>query len=85
MRTRLSNTGQVVLPEALRARLGLQPGDPLDANIEGDRIVLTPSRSHAAKAEVISHPISGLPVLTAGQGAPLLTSREIEESLADFP
>jgi AbrB family looped-hinge helix DNA binding protein len=85
MRTRLSTKGQIVLPGALRSRLGLKPGDPLEATIDGDRIVLTPCRSHASKVKIIMHPISGLPVLTAGDDAPVLTSREVEEILADLP
>jgi len=42
MVTKISTKGQVVLPSAIRRRLGLQPGDPPDVNAEGDRIVLTP-------------------------------------------
>jgi hypothetical protein len=65
--------------------LGLRPGDPLDATVDGNRIVLTPCRQHVSKAKIIAHPVSGHPVLSAGEDAPVLTSREVEEFLAEFP
>ena len=43
MKTKISTKGQVVLPSPIRRKLGLRAGDPLDAKVEGDRIVLTPS------------------------------------------
>lgn len=85
MRTKLSTKGQVILPEQIREQLGLRQGDPLDASIEGERIVLIPHRRHRASAKIAKHPISGLPVLSAGTDAPVLTSREVEEILADLP
>jgi len=44
MQTKVSTKGQVVLPGPLRRRLGIRAGDPLEANIEGGRIVLTRPR-----------------------------------------
>ena len=86
MVTKLSTKGQVVLPNKIRRQLRLQPGDSLDAKLEGDRIVLTPRKKHSRlKAKIVTDPISGFPVLTLGPGAPILTSKEIEEMLADFP
>lgn len=84
METRLSTKGQIVLPGKIRERLGLKPGDQLDATVDGNRIVLTPRLSRAREPRVTSHPISGFPVLTAGEEAPILTSREVEELLADL-
>jgi AbrB family looped-hinge helix DNA binding protein len=86
MVTKISTKGQVVLPSAIRRRLGLQPGDPLDVKAEGDRIVLTPRRKGTRrKAKIVNDPVTGFPVLTLGPGAPVLTSKEVEEMLADFP
>lgn len=85
MRTKLSTKGQVVLPEQIRERLGLRPGDALEARIEGERVVLIPHRRHRASAKIVTHPVSGLPVLSAGDDAPVLTSREVEEILSDLP
>jgi hypothetical protein len=60
-------------------------GDPLDAKVEGDRIVLTPSKARLQKVRIIEDPVTGLPVLTAGPDAPPLTSKQVEDILADFP
>ena len=85
MQTKLSTKGQVVLPGPIRRQLGLRPGDPLDAKVEGRRIVLTPSRSRSNKVAILKDPITGLSVLSAGPKAPLLTSKEVRELLAEFP
>jgi AbrB family looped-hinge helix DNA binding protein len=85
MTTKLSTKGQVVLPQAIRRKMNLRPGDPLDARIEGDRIVLIPRRKRSRKSRIIIDPVSGLPVLTAGPDAPILTSEEVARILADFP
>lgn len=85
METRISTKGQVVLPGAIRRRLGLQAGDSLDAKVEGERIVLTPRKKRSMKARIVIDPVSGLPAVTLGPGAPVLTSKEVEEILSDFP
>ena len=85
MQTKISTKGQVVLPGPIRRRLDLRPGDPLDANIEGGRIVLTPRKKRSYRARIVIDPISGLPALSAGPDAPTLTSKDVEEILANFP
>jgi AbrB family looped-hinge helix DNA binding protein len=85
MQTRVSTKGQIVLPDRLRRRLGIQAGDPLDANIEAGSIVLTPLRKARRKTRIISDPITGLPALSAGDDAPVLRSRDVEDILANFP
>ena len=78
MQTRVSNKGQVILPNKLRRRLGIRPGDLLDIGIEGQRIVLTRcSRLHPTR--IVADPVSGLPVLSAGANAPILSSKDVEE------
>jgi AbrB family looped-hinge helix DNA binding protein len=42
--TVLSSRGQVVLPKAVRERLGLEPGQRLAVQISGDGVVLRPER-----------------------------------------
>ncbi|MGA9564650.1 MAG: AbrB/MazE/SpoVT family DNA-binding domain-containing protein [Candidatus Korobacteraceae bacterium] len=85
MVTKISTKGQVVLPGAIRRRLGLQAGDPLDVKMEGERIVLTPQKKRSKrKARIVKDPVTGFPVLTLGPGAPILTSKEVEEMLAEF-
>jgi AbrB family looped-hinge helix DNA binding protein len=85
MQTTVSTKGQVVLPGPLRRRLGIRAGDPLDANIEGGRIVLTLHRKRGRRVKIVRDPITGLPVLSAGVNAPTLTSKEVEEILTNFP
>ncbi|WP_263353449.1 AbrB/MazE/SpoVT family DNA-binding domain-containing protein [Acidicapsa acidisoli] len=85
MQTRVSTKGQIVLPGPLRRKLGIRAGDPLDASIESGRIVLTPQRQGKRELKIITDPITGLPVLTAGPDAPILTSEQVAEMLADFP
>jgi AbrB family looped-hinge helix DNA binding protein len=85
MQTKISTKGQVVLPGPIRRRLDLRPGDPLDANIEGGRIVLTPRKKRSYRARIVIDPISGLPALSAGPDAPTLTSKDVEEILSNFP
>jgi AbrB family looped-hinge helix DNA binding protein len=85
MRTKVSTKGQVVLPSRIRRRLCLQQGDFLDAELDGERIILTPRRARRGKARIIKDRITGLPVLTAGSNAAPLTSEQVREILADFP
>lgn len=86
MVTKVSTKGQVVLPSAIRRRLGLRAGDSLDVKAEGDRIVLTlQSKRSRRKAKIVTDPITGFPVLTLGPGAPVLTHKQVKEMLADFP
>jgi AbrB family looped-hinge helix DNA binding protein len=44
MTTRMGAKGQVVIPKAVRDRAGLQPGDEVDIDLDGDTVVLTPVR-----------------------------------------
>jgi AbrB family looped-hinge helix DNA binding protein len=85
METKVSTKGQVVLPGPLRRRLGVRAGDPLDVKVESGSIVLTPRRKRPPKAKIVTDPVTGLPVLDAGHDAPAMSSREVEEILANFP
>jgi len=85
MQTRISTKGQVVLPGPIRRRLGLRAGDRLDAKVEGAKIVLIPCKKRAGKAKIVIDPVSGIPAVTLGPGAPVLTSKEVKEMLSDFP
>ena len=85
MQTKVSTKGQVVLPGPLRRRLDIRAGDPLDANIENGRIVLTPQRKRAHRVKFVIDSVTGLPALSAGPNAPTLSSKEVEEILANFP
>jgi AbrB family looped-hinge helix DNA binding protein len=39
MRVTVSTTGQVTIPKPLRDRLGIRPGETLDIDLEGGRLV----------------------------------------------
>jgi antitoxin PrlF len=41
----ISSKGQVTVPQEIRTRLGLSPGDRLDFVIEGERTLIRPARS----------------------------------------
>jgi AbrB family looped-hinge helix DNA binding protein len=84
MKTKVSTKGQVVLP-GLRRRLDIRPGDPLDANVEDGRIVLTPRKKPTHRVKLVTNPVTGLPALSAGPNAPTLSSKEVEEILTNFP
>ena len=85
MQTRLSTKGQVVIPSEVRRKLDIRPGDPLEAALEGQRIVLIPRRARPRALQVIRDPVTGLPALTAGRNAPKLTSALVRGILAEFP
>jgi AbrB family looped-hinge helix DNA binding protein len=85
MQTTVTTKGQVVLPEPLRRRLDIRAGDSLNVKIEGGRIVLTPRKKRTRRAKLVRDPVTGLPVLSAGENAPVLTSKEVREILANFP
>ena len=85
MFTTLSTKGQIVVPSRIRRKLGMQPGDSLEARVEGQNIVLSPRKVRLGKTRIIPDPVTGLPVLTAGPKAPKLMSAEVDEILADFP
>jgi AbrB family looped-hinge helix DNA binding protein len=85
MQTRVSIKGQVVLPGPLCRRLGIRAGDPLDAEVEAGSIILTPLKKRPHKGRIVTDPVIGLPVLSAGADAPVLSSKEVKEILANFP
>jgi AbrB family looped-hinge helix DNA binding protein len=85
MQTRVSTKGQIVLPGQLRRRLGICAGDPLDVGIEGEHIVLTMRPKRIRPAKIIADPVTGLPVLSVGEDAPVLSSKDVDEILSNFP
>ena len=74
-----------MLPQAIRRKMNLRAGDLLEARIEGERIVLTPRKKRSRKGRIIKDPLTGYPVLTAGKNAPVLTQKEVDDILSEFP
>ena len=87
METKVTENGQITIPTSLRRRLGIKPGDRLNADIKDQNIILSPrpERKKTRKARIITDPITGLPVIDVGEDAPILTSEMVREMLADFP
>jgi AbrB family looped-hinge helix DNA binding protein len=85
MVTKVSTKGQIVLPGPIRRKLGLRAGDSLDAKVEAGRIVLTPRKNPSFETKIVYDPVTGLPALDAGPGAPVLMHEQVKEMLAEFP
>jgi bifunctional DNA-binding transcriptional regulator/antitoxin component of YhaV-PrlF toxin-antitoxin module len=82
MQTRVPTKGRIDLPGQLRGRLGVGAGDSLDAGAEGERVVLTPRKPRPRRPKIIKDPVTGLPVLSAGPGAPVSTNKKVLKILA---
>jgi len=85
MELKLSTKGQIVLAGTIRRRLGLQAGDLLDAKVQAGQVVLTPRKTRVSKGILLVDALTGLPVLSAGAGAPRLTSKQVREIMVEFP
>jgi AbrB family looped-hinge helix DNA binding protein len=85
VKIKVSIKGHVLLPGLLRRKLGIRAGDLLEVKIEGGRIVLTPQRSQPCKAKIVKDSVTGLPVLSVGYDAPILSSQGVREILTNFP
>jgi AbrB family looped-hinge helix DNA binding protein len=85
MKTRVSSKGQVVLPASLRSTLGIQAGDLLEIEPGDGFLILRQEQKKRVKARIDRDKITGLPVLNAGQNAPILREKTVSDLLADFP
>jgi AbrB family looped-hinge helix DNA binding protein len=85
MNTTVSSKGQVVLPSPIRRKLRIEAGDPLEARIEGNHIVLIPQRKWKRKPRIKISKMTGMPVIGLGPKAPKITSAWVRDMLADFP
>jgi hypothetical protein len=77
--------GEVLIPDTLCAVLGIRPGEPVHATLEGDRIVIAAPEHVQFKGKIIADPETGFPVLDFGPNAPVLTSEMAAEIMANFP
>jgi bifunctional DNA-binding transcriptional regulator/antitoxin component of YhaV-PrlF toxin-antitoxin module len=75
----------VVLTGALRRRLDIRAGDPLDVAIDDGKIVLTRRGKRPRPVKLVTDPVSGLPALSASAKAPTLASQEVDEILSNVP
>ena len=90
MNMRVTNDGQIALPEALLTKLGIRAGDTLKATVElengSQRIVITPQLPQEKyELKIVTDPLTGWPVMSAGPEAPIMASEDVAELLVDFP
>ena len=85
MKARVSKRGYIVIPSSLVKEIACKPGDRIHIDEKAGRIVITPVKRPRGKARIITDKITGLPVLTAGPGAPVLTSKYVRDLLEFFP
>ena len=86
MKSRVSERGYGVVPSSIVKRLGMKPGDSVEIDVNTIRIAISAiKRKSRSKARIVTDKITGMPVLTLGRGAPVLTSEEVKDLLADFP
>lgn len=86
MTTKVLEKGLVAIPSAIRQKLGLEIGDEIHAEIQNGNVVLVPRSKvkRFSKSRIVVDKELGLPVLTAGEDAPVLTHERVREMLADF-
>lgn len=85
MQVKISKKGEIVLGASIRRRLALREGDALEVRVQGGKIVLTPRKVRSKKVRIVVDRLTGFPALTAGPDAQLLTSKQVEKMLSDFP
>ena len=85
MQTKVSSKGQVVLPISIRNKLQIRAGDPLEARVEKNHIVLIPKKPRKFRTWIGKSPITGLPLLMSEAGAPQVTNEQVAKLLEDFP
>jgi AbrB family looped-hinge helix DNA binding protein len=78
----LSTKGQLVIPSRYRNALHLQPGDQVAISLEGERLVIAPTK--ATKARLVTGR-GGRKLLVAPDDAPPMTTESVKAMLADFP
>lgn len=78
----LSTKGQLLIPSRYRKALHLQPGDKVVFLLEGERLVIAPTK--AAQARLVKGR-GGRKVLVAPADAPPMTTDAVKAILAGFP
>jgi AbrB family looped-hinge helix DNA binding protein len=82
---KVSSKGQIVLPVAIRKKLHIEEGDSLEILMGKERVVLLPKRKKKFKPRIVISTVTGLPVLTFGPDAPIITKEMVDKLLEDFP
>ncbi|MFA6545336.1 MAG: AbrB/MazE/SpoVT family DNA-binding domain-containing protein [Limisphaerales bacterium] len=77
----LSAQGRLTIPAPYRNALHLQPGDKVTFSLDGEKLVIAPTK--AGKARLVKG--NGRKVLVASADAPVMSASRVNELLADFP
>jgi AbrB family looped-hinge helix DNA binding protein len=85
MKLKLSSKGQVVLPVAIRSKYQLRTGDLMEVVMKDDEFTVVPPKVKKRKGRIVKDPITGLPCVTFGPGAPEITKEMVDKLLEDFP
>jgi len=81
-RSTLSTKGQLVIPARLRKALNLRPGDKVEMELEGGRLVLQRGSPRAAR---LRRGKFGRLVLVAAEAAPAMTTESVNALLEELP
>lgn len=76
----LSTKGQVVIPKDVRDQLGLMPGQTLDVELMGGRVILTPQIRKSGRS--FDEILAEVRTLITYDG-PSVTVEEMNETIAD--
>jgi AbrB family looped-hinge helix DNA binding protein len=85
MITTVSTKGQVVIPSEMRRRLGIRPGDRLEARIDARHLVLLPYTKAPVKPHMTTSKKTGLPVASAPDDKSVITSKMVRDAMSEFP
>jgi AbrB family looped-hinge helix DNA binding protein len=78
----LSTKGQLIIPAQFRKALNLKPGDQVEMNLEGRKLVLQRRSQGAAR---LRRGKFRRPVLVAAAGAPAMTTAAVDELFDELP
>lgn len=82
MKIKVQKNGTVSIPKRVLEGFDLRPGDTVDLGKNAGNLVLSPRRPvRRFKAKTVHDPITGLPSISAGPDAPILTHELVDEIL----
>jgi AbrB family looped-hinge helix DNA binding protein len=83
MKIKVSAGGVVSVPKRILEKFNIRAGDTLDVGINAGRIVLSPRVKPRRRysARIVHDPVTGMPALSLGPDAPILTNEMVDELL----